>query len=249
LAHSTASARSPSARAASIDSSNTSSGVGPSASAFAIESSVRQPDLIAEHVDPKAATRFVDVDPAEANMLDFQIGRTPTEEEAQSLDKALSSVQGMDYALVPTPKGWRVLNTGNMPNDQFGSTVHQAIENLESTSLPDTIEATRSHYVGDYISNDWSKSPNAENYLQTIGQAGPDVQRSADTLRASFWSQVEFVTERYGWQRRDESTSKGGAAQAGDLTHPSGGRLPCCRSSPIEFEADRVPWDTLRQTE
>jgi hypothetical protein len=101
----------------------------------------------------------------------------------------------MDYALVPTPKGWRVLNTGNMPNDQFGWTVHQAIENLESTSLPDTIEATRSHYVGDYISNDWSKSPNAENYLQTIGQAGPDVQRSADTLRASFWSQVEVVTE------------------------------------------------------
>src|SRR5437763_6357491 len=45
FAHSTASARSPSARAACIDSRSTSRGVGPSASAFVIESLVRLPRL------------------------------------------------------------------------------------------------------------------------------------------------------------------------------------------------------------
>jgi len=186
----------------------------------------KQPKLISEHLDPHASTRFVDIDPKDSNMLDFRMGRSPSEAEAAAIDQALGAVSGLEYALVPTQQGWRVLNTGSMPNDQFGAAVHSAIEGLESDSLPEQIEAQRAHYVGDYLANDWSKSPHAEDYLQAIRSAGPDVERSADTLLANLGPKIAAVedqfAQKYGWTP-DVSSRVWEKGPAQDLLARNGG--------------------------
>jgi phage-related protein (TIGR01555 family) len=173
-----------------------------------IGSKYAQPKLIAEHLHPDAATRHVRLDPKQANLLDFRAGRPIDEGEASTLDKALraSGLTSNDYALVPTPQGFRVLNIGDKENPAFRKQVVSAIENSED--IPD-VDLHAAHYVSGYTGNNWTEHPDGQSYRETIGSAGPDVQRSADALLAELGPKVgqtedEFA-KKYGWTA-DKST-------------------------------------------
>lgn len=166
----------------------------------------QQPELVAEHLDPKFSVPQQRLKPQDANMLDFRVGRTLTDDESLAVMKALSHLGGGFYSPIASKQGFRLLNvpeiTG-LDNVAFADQVEQALNGMQSDTLSDIVMHTAASDSG-YIDNNWKENPHGENYKATIaGYNRPDVARTSDQLLAALGPKVAAVEDdfakRYGW--------------------------------------------------
>ena len=167
----------------------------------------KQPNLIAEHLDESVTCPERRLKSSDANLLDFRIGRTLTDQEAVQITQALSSLGGGFYSPITSAKGFRILNipeaTG-IDNVTAKNQIIQALEAMESDTLGDIVLHAAQADTG-YIENDWGKDKHGENYRETIASyQRPDLARAADAVCATFGPKVAAVEDefakRYGWQ-------------------------------------------------
>jgi hypothetical protein len=145
--------------------------------------------------------------PEDMNMLDFRLGRTLTETEAEDVTKAMSGVGGGFFSPIASPTGFRVLNVpdySGVSNVDFKANLVKAIEAADLKGLPDTLDMHVARSDSGYITNNWTESPNGEDYRKTIAGTGrPDVEGKANELFAELGPKVAGVedeyAEKYGW--------------------------------------------------
>jgi hypothetical protein len=118
-----------------------------------------------------------------------QDGKIATEEETKALSQAANRIASdmagreiNDFNLIGAKEGGRFLNVafdekGNkvFTNKQFIDIISKAANEV----FPGDQKVDLKYFAsdGNYIANDWNKNLNGEDYINTIGQAGPDIQR------------------------------------------------------------------------
>jgi hypothetical protein len=166
----------------------------------------------------------------DANGAEVRIGRTLSAEENARLGENLAKVFGMgDIGPIGSEKGARLLNLGylGIPNKDFQSKVQKAVDMTFGDDPSITPEIGLFAYQGNYITNDWSKSPNGEEYYAALAQGRSDLQRKVRDVVAKVGPRIEAIQEefaqRYGWTRRGSSERGVLAeeqAEQGSVTEP-----------------------------
>ena len=212
--------------------------------------------LISEHLKPEASNPGAMLRDEDADVIDYDIGRTLSPEEAQQLDAAMAKEFGMSFfAPIATPTGWRFRNvheaTG-IGNFAFQRRTLNAMDRIESETLPEQAGYRFAASDGDFVSNDWSKDTKGEEYQKTIDAAGPDVSRAAAALYARLAPKIAEVEQafakRYNWaseggrpagegNTRDSQALGAGVA----IIDPDGRMLFLRRSAQAEQHAGH--WD------
>ena len=106
----------------------------------------------------------------EANGLAVDAGRALTSEEAAQLQDHLDNLIGVGGGKVmPTDNGAWIINRTDAPNRAFHKAGEKALGALESV---DEVTAAPRRFDAEFFSNDWSKQPNGEGYLDSIRRAG-----------------------------------------------------------------------------
>lgn len=145
-----------------------------------------------------------DLTPEIANLVDAQIGRALTEEEAKHVAAVMQRTTGSDfYTPIATRNGFRFLNVPEVtgiPNADFQRLTREAL----ARSDLDTVEVRQAYASSGYIDNDWSVNPNGEGYRNAIAGTGRrDIQRAANELYARLGPRIARIEDdfarRYGW--------------------------------------------------
>ena len=187
----------------------------------------QQSDLIAEHLSRDASCPEQRLKTEDANLLDFRIGRSLTDDEATAVSNAVSHLGGGFYTPIASQQGFRMLNVPEVTgidNVAFKQQIVKAIQAMDSDTLGDITMHVAQADSG-YISNDWTEHPHGEDYRASIASYNrPDLVRASDQLLAALGPQVAAVEDdfakRYGW-KPDPSTRvwERPAAVAGQVTH------------------------------
>jgi hypothetical protein len=130
--------------------------------------------------------------PSKADGISIRLGdkgKIATEEETKALSQAANRIASdmvgkeiNDFNLIGAKEGGRFLNVvfdekGNrvFTNKQFIDIITKAANEV----FPEDQKVDLKYFAsdGNYIANDWSKNLNGEDYINTIGQAGPDIQK------------------------------------------------------------------------
>lgn len=150
-----------------------------------------------------------------ANGVQLDFGRDPTHDEVVSLYNAINAVSGRDDwapAYVPGV-GVRILNFSEVANPEFHKLVKKAL--VDSTFDFGEVGFSTFQSDGEYISNDWEKNRDGEDYRQRISGSGrPDLQGWVESElhpRAERINQ-EFA-EKYGWGQAKLSTQRSNAVR------------------------------------
>ncbi len=142
----------------------------------------------------------------DANGVEFATGQTILVDQAKALYTKLSQELasanlGIDIdavGIVPSPDGVRVITFAPVDNVKF----HKVVEKAFEESLGDS-EASVFYFAtdGDYVSNDWSVSPNGEDYFKRATEAGfkEAVTYATDILAPKIRAVHESFAEKYGW--------------------------------------------------
>ena len=142
------------------------------------------------------------------NINEVRIGRQITNEEIKQLADAMERVSGKNYLNpIPTPSGVRFINFAEqdgVKNIQFAKFVDQVLNEVQ---LADNIEVIEAGGSLGYITNDWTKSKNGEDYTQTSLSGRPDLQERVRSIVRELQPKVDEVdlsfSEKYGWTRDD----------------------------------------------
>ncbi len=116
-------------------------------------------------------------------------GKIATVEETKALSQAANRIASdmagreiNDFNLIGAKEGGRFLNVAFdekgdkvFTNKQFIDIISKAVN--EVFPGEQTVRLKYFASDGNYIANDWSKNLNGEDYIRTIGQAGPDIQK------------------------------------------------------------------------
>jgi len=147
---------------------------------------------------------------AQANMVNADIGRPLTRDEAAGLYGDLTDRMTAAGAEVPDffspvghPSGFRLLNVPEVTgisNEHFQQIARDAISN----KIEGDIHVGDAHFDGDYVPNDWKENPGGENYRSWLSATGsPDLQRRSKELLAVLGPRVAQVQDafaaKYGW--------------------------------------------------
>jgi hypothetical protein len=130
--------------------------------------------------------------PSKADGISIRLGdkgKIATEEETKALSQAANRIASdmagkeiNDFNLIGAKEGGRFLNVvfdekGNrvFTNKQFIDIITKAANEV----FPGDQKVDLKYFAsdGNYIANDWNKNLNGEDYINTIGQAGPDIQK------------------------------------------------------------------------
>ena len=99
--------------------------------------------LIAEHLKPEATNPAKQLKDEDVSVLDFDMDRTLSPDEALALSKTMHDEFQMDfYAPIPTQRGWRFRNVPEatmIDNLEFQRRAQNAVEKIESDTLPEKI--------------------------------------------------------------------------------------------------------------
>jgi len=148
-----------------------------------------------------------------SNGTEVVLGRVITNEEAVAMDKVMQRLTGVsDYAPIASPEGFRIINFGELTNKELDGIIRQATEEVFSNEKAITLGKFSSD--GNYISNDWVKNKNGQDYNKIISEGTPDLLRRSDD---AFSKQAESVIEefkgKYGWT--DNRQTVGGTRDLG----------------------------------
>ena len=154
-------------------------------------------DAAAWHL-PKYKAKYV----KNYNGYDVDIGRTLTENEIEALGKALIERSGNPYlAPISTDKGVRIVNFDkDVDNKEF---LQMAKQVIAESDLGD-VKLVRFQSEGDFYTNDWSKSPNGEDYFRYIsGEGSSDLSAGDRVLIEEIQSRIDDIdadfSAKYGW--------------------------------------------------
>lgn len=154
-------------------------------------------DAAAWHL-PKYKAKYV----KNYNGYDVDIGRTLTENEIEALGKALIEKSGNPYlAPISTDKGVRIVNFDkDVDNKEF---LQMAKQVIAESDLGD-VKLVRFQSEGDFYTNDWSKSPNGEDYFRYIsGEGSSDLSAGDRVLIEEIQSRIDDIdadfSAKYGW--------------------------------------------------
>ena len=143
------------------------------------------------------------------NFHEIRIGRSITNEEIVALAKSMANISGKNYLNpIPTPTGVAFINFAEgdgVNNIQFEKLVGRVINDVK---LADNVEVIQSAAALGYLNNNWSKSKNGEDYIQTSLAGRPDLQQRVRDIVRELQPRIDEVdqtfSEKYGWTR-DES--------------------------------------------
>ena len=137
-------------------------------------------------------------------------GRIATQAETRQLsqeaNKIASEIAGReinDFNLIGSEDGGRFLNVvfddaGNkvFTNKQFTDIISKAADQV----FPGEQKVDLNYFAsdGNYISNDWNKNLNGEDYIKTIGQAGSDIQKRVLDLLPSLIEKKYQLDKGFG---------------------------------------------------
>lgn len=137
-------------------------------------------------------------------------GRIATQAETRQLsqeaNKIASEIAGReinDFNLIGSEDGGRFLNVvfddaGNkvFTNKQFTDIISKAADRV----FPGEQKVDLNYFAsdGNYISNDWNKNLNGEDYIKTIGQAGSDIQKRVLDLLPSLIEKKYQLDKGFG---------------------------------------------------
>lgn len=156
----------------------------------------------------------------DANGIEFNTGEPLLADDAKRLYTELSqelgaSGLGIDIdavGIIPSPSGARVIAFAPVDNRKFHAAVEAAWERASGD-----IDAAVKYFAtdGDYISNDWSVSPNGEDYFKRAVEAGfqDAVTWAGDILAPKVRAVHEAFAEKYGWTNPAGKDGVGPAAQ------------------------------------
>lgn len=187
-------------------------------------------DLISEQLKPEASNPGAQLKDDDADTMDFEVGRQLSPNEAVDLAKALHDEFEMDfYAPIATQKGFRLRNvpeaTG-INNFEFHRRVLNAIEGIESTTLPDNVNYRLAKSDGFYEENNWKDHPDGEAYTHWIDAAGPDVSERAAALYTRLAPQIEateaLFEKQYGWHGEGRRPAVLGNSQSSQAVKTTG---------------------------
>jgi len=154
-------------------------------------------DAAAWHL-PKYKAKYV----KNYNGYDVDIGRALTEDEIEALGKALIEKSGNSYlAPISTDKGVRIVNFDkDVDNKEF---LQMAKQVIAESDLGD-VKLVRFQSEGDFYTNDWSKSPNGEDYFRYIsGEGSSDLSAGDRVLIEEIQSRIDDIdadfSAKYGW--------------------------------------------------
>lgn len=168
-----------------------------------------------------------------ANGVQLDFGRDPTQDEVVALYNAIHEVSGRDDwapAYVPGV-GVRVLNFSDVPNVEFHKLIDRAGHH---EGVPDYVPTTFQS-DGDYVSNDWEQHPDGAQYKEFIdGQESRLEARGTGRSDLQGWVEGELrpraervnqeFAEKYGWARLSPVRSgTGNESSPGSLRAPGYG--------------------------
>jgi hypothetical protein len=145
--------------------------------------------------------------PGDSNMVDVDIGRPLSADEARSVVDAMQGATGKSFfSPIATQNGFRLQNVpdqSGMKNIDFQKSVEKALGNADFKGV-DKAELTPAFADGNYISNDWREQPNGQGYLEALAGTGrPDLQRRSSELLATLGPRLSQVEEQFaqthGW--------------------------------------------------
>jgi hypothetical protein len=151
------------------------------------------------------------------NGIEGKFNRALTAAEMDKLYMGLHNTFGT-YDIAPgyTEDGFRLLNFTDIPNKDFHKGVKELLERLPADFGGGMISAKQYKSVGDYISNDWTNSPQGEDYAEQIKSAGlpnrggnrPDLQQWAKDLRTRVEAVNQEFSDKYKWGKAKLSDGK-----------------------------------------
>jgi len=144
------------------------------------------------------------VAPHDANLIDVNVGRPLTNEEAVRVNAAITEHTGSaDLSPITTATGFRVLNIPEytkLDNATFQGKMAHALIDVRVPSAT----ATRAKAEFGYIANDWQERPRGQNYLAVLRTRGrSDLSGRADRLVSELGPKISSVEDAYaarlGW--------------------------------------------------
>jgi hypothetical protein len=134
------------------------------------------------------------------NGIELTTARPLDQQEMQALYSAvIAKFNTQELAPAYRPDGARILNFTDIANADFQRGVREVLESLPDTFGGGTVTTRSFRSDGDYIGNDWQRSPNGEDYRSRIQSQRPDLLQRVADLR----SRVEAVNRdfdaKYGW--------------------------------------------------
>ena len=132
---------------------------------------------------------------SEANGVEYNFDKDLTPDHVIGIGKALDAHTSGSGLIPVSPRTVRVINFGNNYPDQRD--FHKAVDNVMSTSVPDTHTAIKRAFAsdGDLVGNDWEINKNGEDYRQRLSASKrPDVLKFISTVLAP---RVEAVDREF----------------------------------------------------
>lgn len=142
---------------------------------------------------------FFDARASAANGTEISVGKTISNEQAILLDKKLASAFGGDIGQVSTPEGVRLINFGGAaPTKAEYDKIKQIIREVFPNET--TVRLRKFSTDGNYISNDWTKNTNGEDYRRILQSRRPDLLGRADALFSNKREAIiDKFSRKYGW--------------------------------------------------
>jgi hypothetical protein len=141
---------------------------------------------------------------SKGNMIEANLGRPLTPDEALALSGHLETHSGSDFfSPISTPNGFRILNIpdkSGVPNAGMHDIVDAA---LAHDNMPDA-KTRRVFADSNYTPHDWSIDPHGQSYTRAAAGTGrPNLQRRADDLYAALGPRIsaveDYFAHKYGW--------------------------------------------------
>lgn len=163
------------------------------------------------------------------NGYEAKFNRALNEQEMTALYSALYNEFKM-WKIAPgyTEDGFRLLNF-DVDNAVFQEGLVRALGTLPRDFGGGIVDAGFYRSIGDYIGNDWDKSPNGEDYVRQIasaaiqdtGTGSSDLQAWSADLRSRIQAINQEFSKRYGWG--NPGTAAGSQGRVDPKTPPQGG--------------------------
>jgi len=146
-----------------------------------------------------------------ANMVDVDMGRVLTRDEASQLYQGMTDRMTEHGAAMPdffspigTPNGFRFYNVPEATGVE-NADFQRIARDVMNDNIPDaTGHVHDAHADGDYVGNNWQENPNGEDYRSWLRATGSsDLQRRAKEALAVLGPRIAKVqddfAQRYGW--------------------------------------------------
>lgn len=158
-----------------------------------------------------------DIKVGDKNFAEIQLGRPLHEDETIALMQAVARHTGSDFfSPIGSPAGARFMNIpdfSGLDNKTFQKKLHEAVQEVFGRDdIPGTVTIKSGAADGWYYENDWSKSPNGEDYFGQLQGRRPDLQRRATELLAALRPRVSQVEQefakRFGWTPSERAAAE-----------------------------------------